>query len=318
VIGVASTSGAVTVLFVAGMPRSGSTLFDLMVGQLPGHFEVGELFYLWQAGPLRDQRCACGEHFSACPFWRQVGQVAFGGWDQVDPTEFMRLQEQVDATARLGRYALRRFSPQHAAKVARYTSVVRRLYAAVAQVSGADIVVDSSKRPSTAALLRSTPGVDLRVALVVRDPRGVVNSWNREVPLPEATGPRSYLKRRPLRQIARRWMTVNLMFEVFAAQGTPTVRVRYEDLVRRPDEAMRAVLALVGRPTTARALSFLDGTTMTTGGSHAVAGGRIRMRTGPLHLRLDEAWRTELPRWRRAVTVLVCWPLMRKYGYLSG
>ena len=59
--------GAVTVLFVGGMPRSGSTLFDLMVGQLPGHCDVGELFYLWQAGPLRDQLCACGEPFSELP-----------------------------------------------------------------------------------------------------------------------------------------------------------------------------------------------------------------------------------------------------------
>ncbi len=67
------SDGPVDVVFVGGMPRSGSTLLDLLIGQLPGHCDVGELFYMWQGGAKRDQRCACGEHFSRCPFWTAVG-----------------------------------------------------------------------------------------------------------------------------------------------------------------------------------------------------------------------------------------------------
>ena len=305
---------ATQVVFVGGMPRSGSTLLDLMVGQLPGHCDVGELFYMWQAGALRDQRCACGEVFSACPFWQAVGDAAFGGWDQVDVPRLLRLQHRVDRTAVLPLLLLGRLLPRHAAQVREYLDVTSRLYAAIAEVTGSSVVVDSTKRPSTAYLLRRAPQVALSIVLVVRDPRGVVNSWSRKVELPENAGARSYLKQRPLRQIVRRWVTVNLMTELLG-RDVPMVRLRYEDLVSAPREAMHEVLALTGTPVTEDATSFLGPDGLRTGKSHAVAGGRVRMRTGPLPLRLDEAWRRELPTWKRVVTVACTAPLMRRYGY---
>lgn len=308
------TATRTTVVFVGGMPRSGSTLLDLMVGQLPGHCDIGELFYMWQAGALRDQLCACGQVFSACPFWQAVGQVGFGGWDRVDVPAFLQLQREVDTTARLPLALLGRLLPAHAAKVRSYLDTTTRLYAAIAEVSGAGVVVDSTKRPSTAYLLRRAPGVDLRIALVVRDPRGVVNSWSREVPLPENAGAHAHLKKRPLRQIVRRWLTVNLMTEALGRR-VPLLRVRYEDLVREPVEVMHRVLALTGGVPDAAATSFLGPDGLTTGRSHAVAGGRVRMKTGPLPLRLDEAWRRELPPWKQRVTTTVTGPLMRRYGY---
>jgi hypothetical protein len=302
------------VVFVGGMPRSGSTLLDLMVGQLPRHCDIGELFYMWQAGALRDQRCACGEVFSQCPFWTAVGEHAFGGWARVDVRALLALQARVDTTARLPLALLGRLLPRHAARVRSYLDTTTRLYAAIAHVSGSEVVVDSTKRPSTAFLLSRAPGVDLHLLLVVRDPRGVVNSWSREVPLPDNAGARDHLKRRPLRQIVRRWVTVNLMTEVLGRR-VPMTRVRYEDLVSEPVRAMHAVLALTGRPVEPGATSFLGPEGLRTGHSHAVAGGRVRLRTGPLPLRLDEAWRRELPAWKRAVTVGVAGPLMRRYGY---
>ncbi len=303
------------VLFVGGMPRSGSTLFDLMVGQLPGHCDVGELFYMWQAGLLRDQLCACGQVFSACPFWQAVGTAAFGGWDHVDATEVLELQRRVDTTSRLPLSLVGRLLPRHAASVARYLGLVARLYAAIAEVSGARVVVDSSKRPSTAHLLARAAGVDLRVVQVVRDPRGVVNSWSRQVPLPDKAGARAYLKRRTMRETVRRWLTVNLLTEVLARRGVPVARVRYEDLVREPVAAMEVVQRLMGEVPTPEATSFLGPDGLATGASHAIAGGRVRMRSGTVPLRLDEAWRRELPRYKQFITVAATWPLMRRYGY---
>lgn len=305
----------VKVLFVGGMPRSGSTLFDLMVGQLPGHCDVGELFYMWQAGLLRDQRCACGAEFTACPFWQQIGEKAFGGWDNVSAAEIMELQDQVDTTPRVPQFVLRRFLPTHAARVSRYQEIVTRLYEAIAAVTGAEVVVDSTKRPSTALLLARAPRVDLHVVQVVRDPRGVVNSWSKQVPLPENAGARSYLKRRPMRQIVRRYVTVNLMTEALRLLRVPVMRVRYEDLVSQPVEAMQAVLRLVGMEPTPEATSFVGPDGLQTGASHAIAGGRVRMQSGTLALRVDEKWRRELPRWKQVVTVAFTWPLLRRYGY---
>jgi hypothetical protein len=307
-------AGTTRVLFIGGAPRSGSTLLDLMLGQLPGHCDIGELFYMWRAGPLADRRCACGQVFSACRFWQQVGQEAFGGWDAEQAEQVLRLQRQVDRTVRLPLLLLGPLARTHRQRVATYLELTGRVYAAIAAVSGARVVVDSTKRPSTAYLLRRAPAVELGVVLVVRDPRGVVNSWSRPVAVPAGGGPRLQLKQRGLLQVLRRWVTVNVMTELLARR-VPTVQVRYEDLVRDPVPVLHRVLALSGTPVTEAATAFLTPEGLRTGGSHALVGGRVRLRTGPLPLQLDEAWRAELPGWKRAATRLVTGPLMRRYGY---
>jgi hypothetical protein len=103
---------------------------------------------------------------------------------------------------------------------------------------------------------------------------------------------------------------------MIAALPVPKVRVRYEDLVRAPASELARVAALTADVTGGPdPLSFLDGTTFSHGGSHTVAGGRIRMQHGPVTLKLDEKWRREYrPVLRRAVAVLT-WPLRRAYGY---
>jgi hypothetical protein len=69
------SSPRVRVLYVGGVHRSGSTLADLMIGQLPGHVGAGELFNMWSDGPVHDVRCACGAAFTTCPFTMKTWQL---------------------------------------------------------------------------------------------------------------------------------------------------------------------------------------------------------------------------------------------------
>src|SRR6266571_3275615 len=72
-----------TVLFIAGASRSGSTMLDLLLGELDGYVAAGELRNLWGHGLLDGWRCGCGEPVKSCPFWRSVLERA--GLDRVDP-----------------------------------------------------------------------------------------------------------------------------------------------------------------------------------------------------------------------------------------
>jgi hypothetical protein len=77
---------------------------------------------------------------------------------------------------------------------------------------------------------------------------------------------------------------------------------------------MAKVAALTG---TEDPLDFIDGSTFTHGGSHTVAGGRIRMKHGPITLKLDEKWRREYPAGPRRLVAALTWPLRLRYGYRS-
>jgi hypothetical protein len=305
--------GPVRVLYIGGMARSGSTLLDLMLGQLPAHCDVGELFYLWRDGVQRDLLCACGERFGACPFWRAVGQVAFGGWDGADVARVLALQADVDRTSRIP--AILAPTPGFRRRLDSYTETLTALYAAIAEVSGARVVVDSTKRPSLAYILRRAPGLDLRLVHVVRDPRGVVYSWTKRVAMPPGASPKAFMNRRSPRQISRRWVTVTLMTAALRRLGVPTVLVRYEDLVRDPAAVLRRITAVSTGEEAPDLSGILTPGGLHLGSSHTVAGGRVRMRTGLLPLRLDEEWRTALPSRLRRFVSAATWPLRRRYGY---
>jgi hypothetical protein len=65
-------------------------------------------------------------------------------------------------------------------------------------------------------------------------------------------------------------------------------------------------------------LAFLDGTTVTLGVDHTVAGNPMRFERGAFELKVDQEWRTSMrPRDRRITTALT-WPLLAVYGYLRG
>ena len=311
--------GGPDVLYVGGMPRSGSTLTDLMLDRLPGHVAVGELFYLWRNGLVHDGLCACGATFSACPFWTAVGAKAFGGWSAVDGERVMSLQDRVDATSRIPLL----LAPARPAPFQRaldeYTQVLHSLYAAIAEVAGARVVVDSSKRPSLAFVLRQIPGLHLTVAHVLRDPRGVAYSFSKHVELPAGAALGSQMPRTVTRKVARRWVTVNALISALSLAGVPGVRVRYEDLVAQPARELARIAQAEGLGAAGIDFGFLtdDGgeTTMTVPETHVVAGGRIRLGGGTMTLRLDDAWRREMPPKARRLVSTLTLPSRLRYGY---
>ena len=52
--------------------------------QIDGFASFGELRHIWERSFLGNQLCGCGRPFRQCPFWTEVAEVAFGGFDGVD------------------------------------------------------------------------------------------------------------------------------------------------------------------------------------------------------------------------------------------
>ena len=307
------------VLYVGGFGRSGSTLLDRVLAQIGGCVAVGELVHLPQRGLLDDERCGCGLAFSACPFWSEVGVAAFGpaGWAAVDAEAVRRQQAALDRNRRIPAMVLPRWG-RRSAETEELGAWFGRVYAAVADVSGASVVVDSSKHASTAFLLRRAPGLDLRVVHLVRDSRGVAYSWAKRVQRPEVTGADgSEMPRYGAGRAAAKWVSYNSLFHLLAANGVPMLPLRYEQLVADPRTALRSVLELAGLDADAEAFGFVDptGPAVDLAPSHSVAGNPMRFRSGHLELVLDEEWRERMPAGSRSVVTAITAPLLTSYGY---
>jgi hypothetical protein len=307
-----------TVLFIGGLGRSGSTLLDRMLGRLDDVWSVGELVHLWERGLKENNRCGCGQPFADCPFWRRVGEVAFGGWDSLDVEEILALKGSVDRNRFVPLMVLPALSPAYRARLARYLELLERLYAAVREVSGRPLVVDASKHASHAFLVRRMRGVDLRLVHLVRDSRGVAFSWTKRMQRAEVvSGDALMATDTPLRMSAR-YLGYNLLFHLLRLTGVRGLLLRYESLVRDPAAELARVLALAGRPAAAGELGFVGDGWVELGPSHALAGNPMRFRSGRVPLRVDEEWRGQLRRRHRLLTLASTWPLLLRYGYLGG
>ena len=313
-------TAAVTVLFLGGLGRSGTTLIERVLARADGVHAVGELVFLWERALAANERCGCGEPFDACPFWQAVGKRAFGGWDRVDPVAMRALQARVDRNRFLPLMAAPWLSRRYRASLERYAGVLARIYAAVAEETGAAVLVDSSKHASTAALLRHVPGVDARVVQVVRDPRGVAYSWSKVVERPDATGETSStMARLGSVRVAARWLLYDVLLEVVRRPRTQG-RFRYEDFVADPPGAVGRLLAFAGLSAVAgvdmRGGAFgVGGATVELEPDHTVAGNPLRFRVGTTEIRSDDEWRERLPRRDHRIVSLVTWPLRAVYGY---
>ena len=303
------------VVYVGGLGRSGSTLVDRLLGQVPGCASVGELVHLWRRGVLERERCGCGERFDACAFWTGVGRRAFGGWDGVDVRGLLALQHRVDRNRYLPWLVVPAAAPSAwRADRERYAAVLTRLYRAIADEAGASIVVDSSKHASTAALLRSVEGVDLRLVQLIRDPRGVAYSWSKLVARPEAVGDDPMMAQIGSLRVSVRWLGYNLLFQGLR-YGSPALLLRYEDLVAAPADRLRSILDLADRP--GEPLSFLEDGHATLRMQHTVSGNPLRFRNGTIAIRADRDWRTAMPSRERRLVSAITAPLRAAYGYVG-
>jgi hypothetical protein len=302
------------VLFIGGLGRSGTTVVERALGELDGVCSAGELVHLWYRAVLQDERCGCGQPFSACPFWQAVGERAFGGWDRGLAERMELLRGRVDRTRFIPRLVIRARSGRRGAELSEYAGVFRRLYAAIAAESGAHVVVDSSKHSSLAYCLRTDPGIDLRVVHAVRDSRGVAYSWTKEVRRPESAEGSDLMTRYSPVRSALLWSGHNAFLALLARLGTPTRLLRYEDFTADPAGTLQGLAAFAGLP--AGPLAFLDPTSVELGPSHTVAGNPMRFTVGRIELRRDDAWRTRLPAGQRRLITALTFPLLATYGYL--
>lgn len=306
----------VRVLFLGGLGRSGTTLLERVIGELPGAAPLGEMVHLWRRDLRDGERCGCGEPFLECSFWTAVGRRAFGGWQNIDVDRVIELALTVDRTRFVPGLALKQWTDRHRADLREYTDHYVQVYRAVQAETGSQVVIDSSKHASLAYCLSHNPDIDLRVLHVVRDSRGVAYSWTKHVDRPETDGIDEMTRFSPGRT-ALLWNAHNAAFSALEPRNgrVRVMRLQYEHFVGDPVDTTRAVARFAGLELGPGDLDFLGPDSVILGPCHSAAGNPMRFRTGQLTIRRDDAWRTALPDAQRRLVSALTAPLLVAYGY---
>lgn len=320
------------VLYIGGTGGGGSGMLAHVLGEVPGFVSIGEARLVWRRGVVEDQLCGCGTRFSRCPFWIDVMDVTLGpGSTDQRRAAAARWSAELEArtNVRTLPHHLRGTRTRHpgpadepessddpeAPPVAgsdELADLLERFYSAVATVAGADVVVDSSKRPTYAALLDDLDEIDVRVVHFLRDPRAAAYSGRRRLP-PAARN--VFPERCQPGRSALRWAVWNRVLERLGERRLRHyTRVTYEEFLTDPQGCTVSLLDALDVPGDTRRVFAAPGI-IRVGVQHAISGSRQPPLHGLVALAPDLEWQQRMSPTDRSTISALTWPTLRRYGY---
>lgn len=243
------------VLYVLGLNRSGSTVFERALGSLEGVFAAGEVhnLFLW---PGLGRDCGCGERVRDCPTWAAIFrdvEAAYGYEIDEFVLRVAQLQQRTGRTRHIGK--ILRGAPE----ARELAALLHTFYKAIASATGAKVVTDSSKSPAGALLLRLMP-VDFSVIDLRRDPLATIQSnttirrWDNVAPVsapPEISGGRLAGTQATVTLAAQvlRKHVVSVSFEAFLADpASATSRLPFDTTELKSIDALARTHQCEGNP----------------------------------------------------------------------
>lgn len=295
-----------TVLYITGWCRSGSTIIGNVLNEVEGCFHTGELSFLWKNayGNGSNTLCGCGTHLVQCPLWSKVLEqdLAPGESPQAHAARVVRRQQSTVRTRHTWR-VLRHENPS--SELYEHARLLARTYRTIADATGSHIIVDSGKFPSEAALLPHVGGITPYYLHLVRDPRAVAHSW---------TKTKQYVVPMSAALSTAYWFGFNVASELVTRRHPErSLFLRYEDFIASPAATVDSLLELIQ---VERSANPVKGRTVELGRNHTVTGNPDRFLSGTTLLRPgDDAWRKELVPRVKALVSALAWPLTGRYHY---
>jgi len=310
------SAGGVNLAYILSANYSGSTLLAMLLGAQAEAFTMGEMRVPALQNP-DSYRCSCGELIKQCGFWNEVSlrmaKKGIADFTIINPRLSIHDVESRYATRVLNamprgamlegvRNVALAFSPAWAA----HLRAVHLRNTALAEVfqdmSGARVVVDSSKLALHLKFLLKSDRLKIKALNLVRDGRAVVTSML-------GHGFQRASRAETIAGAALEWRRINEAAECILGMlpASQFMDLRYEELCRQPEATLRNICQFLGMDTRQINLDFRSKT-------QHVLGNDMRLKTGS-DIRLDERWRTTLTPEDLAVFDEVAGEMNRKYGY---
>lgn len=302
---------ATRVLYLVGFGRSGSTILGNVLGQTEGWFHGGEIRNLWSDGWIANRLCGCGRHFHDCPVWVAVVHGLTESNPGLDPAEIVEARDASARTRQLPNWLLPPLRSRIVRQAGELRDILADTYARIAAVTGAAVVVDSTMSPAYGMLLQSVPGIQLSVLHLIRDPRAVAYSWQKEI-LQEAEDGVS-MRRYSVGASTAKWVIENLASErLMPTNGGMRHSVTYEDFTRDPESV---VARIVERFDPEAMPPTWSGESLEIKPSHSVWGNPSRFASGLVAIRSDDRWKRELLAKHRRLVDAMTWGTRQRFGY---
>lgn len=290
----------ITLIYIMGDGRSGSTILDIILGNHPDIEGVGELFK-WsrhRGGPKPGD-----DKQENHRFWTAISKQYFAKNPTHSFKKLREIQKPVEAYRKFFRVITGLLPTEVLEK---YSAHVYDLLTSIVKVSRKSTIVDSSKRMGRAYLLEGHPKIQVKIIHLVRDPRAVMWSQMKEN-VEQKT-------KHPIKAMLHYWIK-NLFCTIvqIKAHRGKVLRVRYEDLVINPIRELQRIGDFLGINMTPLIEKIENDRQLKV--NHIIDGNRIRKKEY-VKLRYDDAWKKNLSFFQKVLAILLTFPFCLVYRYV--
>jgi hypothetical protein len=323
----------VKLAYILAASHSGSTLLSMLLGSHQQIATVGELKLSTKAiGDIDRYRCSCGQFIRRCDFWQKIAAGMAGqgyDFDIADAGTDYRAVESLYAR-RLLSSMVRGKLLEHCRDAALSVSAVWRkqlpqihkrnaaLVSTIAELSKAQVVVDSSKIGLRLKYLLKNPELDVKVIRLIRDGRAVALTYMNPADFADArdpalraggTGGDRSNERMSMEKAAYQWRRCmeEAKHVLKRLDKSQWIEVRYEDLCRDTETVLERLFNFLGLETGNKAKDFRSVE------QHVIGNGMRLDNTAQVVL--DERWRTVLTKGDLRTFDHIAGETNRLYGY---
>lgn len=168
------------IIYIAGDGRSGSTLLEMVLANIEDSISVGEAARFWKRFSEGDSNCGCGSKITECALWSGLNEFSKG-------EAGINNMEMATRVMEINRYRNFKKIPDLVRDPAweAFNRCVKSFYEQIAEISGNDVIIDSSKSVPWLYYLKSLNFCEVQVIHVERALKNVANSWKKKISLPE-------------------------------------------------------------------------------------------------------------------------------------
>jgi hypothetical protein len=250
------------ILYIMGFGRGGSTILEILLANNPGVFGSGELTHIFSDAVLRNVACSCGAASSDCTIWSKVWKRL--NWTEETARTNVRLLRRVEHHARFHLVAA---GLVDRATLDSYARINGDLFQAISEVTGAEVVIDSSKYAGRALALHRAFPDRVQVICLTRSPRALMHSFEK----PQHD---EQLQKSALGACLYYTYVLSCLRIAVKQLGTHALGVCYEDLASNQERIIRRIGEWWGRDVS-QTLAKLRMREMFDVG-HIVTGNRLR------------------------------------------
>lgn len=304
----------IKVIYIIGNGRSGSTILDMLLNSSDDIVGVGQLS---SASDDHAQPCSCGNSLEECPLWSKVIALYEEKTQDYGMARIKELEAWFDKNGNLFRVMTGNVNRENYDE---YLRLTKAKYEAVREVTGKEVIVDSSKMVIRGVSLKRIPGLDVRFLHLIRHGQGLI--WS-TIPrqMRESYKPGNWARILPTRKrfmrLTMRWIKVNMTIAFLRTLGFLKKYhfVKYEGLMQQPRETMMKIADFAGVDRATFDHINDDETSLQT--AHLISGNPKIIEQGSIRLSPEQhkVWSEAFPSWLSSVHFLVALPVYLRYGY---